>query len=98
MHEILIPIFADKFIIQIEFVGSSSVVVLLSHTGQLIFIDVAEAKFVGQLQGKHTFKSFSLSPDGAVLSTVLADTKYVVSLFRIDPFLTIDVLAFLIPG
>lgn len=57
----------------------------------MIFIDVAEGRFVGQLQGRHTFKSLALSPDGCVLSTILMDAKYVATLFRIDPFLVSDI-------
>ena len=64
----------------------------------MIFIDVEHAKFLGQLQGKHTFKSFSLSPDGSVLSTILMDSKHTVSMFRLDPFLNYEVLLFELGG
>ena len=54
LHEILIPSFKDQIITQVEFLGSSKTAALLSDHGILIFVEVVAAKFVGQMQGKHT--------------------------------------------
>jgi WD40 repeat protein len=92
LHEIVIPLYKEKLIIQVDFIGPTNIVILLSSTGEMIFVDVAEAKFVGQIKGRHTFKNVALSPDGMVLSTVLLDAKYIVNMFRIDPFLRSEVV------
>lgn len=54
LHEIVIPLFEDQIITQINFLGNTKVVSLLSNNGILIFIDAVAAKFIGQMQGKHT--------------------------------------------
>ncbi|KAI8915528.1 hypothetical protein BC831DRAFT_432109 [Entophlyctis helioformis] len=87
LHEILIPAFHSTLIVQIEFVGPTNLLALLSSTGVLIFIDAAEAKFAGQLQGRHRFHSFATSPDGLVLASILLDAKHAVSLVRLDAIL-----------
>ncbi|OAJ43788.1 hypothetical protein BDEG_27108 [Batrachochytrium dendrobatidis JEL423] len=87
LHEILVPAFRDTYIAQLAFVGSTNILAILSNTGMLIFIDAAEAKFVGHVQGKHQFNSFAISPDGCVLSCVLMDAKYIVSTVRLDEIL-----------
>lgn len=87
LHEILIPSFREKIIVQIQFIGNTNTVVMLSDIGDMIFIDVALAKFMGQIESKHQFQTFGLSPDGSVISTILMDSKHVLSMFRIDTFL-----------
>ncbi|KAJ3294809.1 TBC1 domain member 31 [Borealophlyctis nickersoniae] len=87
MHEILIPSFENKLISQIEFIGSTNIVAVLSNTGDLIFLEAADARFVGQLEGRHKFKSFAISPDGRLLSTILLDAKYLINMLRLDPVL-----------
>ncbi|KAH6570797.1 hypothetical protein BASA60_007519 [Batrachochytrium salamandrivorans] len=87
MHEILIPAFRETLILQIAFVGTSNIIALLSDTGVLIFINASEAKFVGHLQGRHVFHSFSLSPDGSILSCILMDAKHTISTVRLDDIL-----------
>lgn len=62
----------------------------MSHIGDMIFIDVEKAIFVGQIQSKHKFQSFTISPDGAVLSTILLTSKHIVHMFRIDSFFSVD--------
>ncbi|KAL2919956.1 hypothetical protein HK105_200022 [Polyrhizophydium stewartii] len=87
LHEILIPAFREMIIVQIAFVGSSSILAVLANSGHLIFIDAAEARYVGQLQGMHLFHSFSISPEGSVLASVLLDAKHITSLVRLDPIM-----------
>jgi WD40 repeat protein len=53
MHEIVIPSFEHQWITQIEFLGSSKIVALLSNEGDLIFVETVLASFMGQLQGQH---------------------------------------------
>ena len=51
----------------------------LSRDGVLIFIDVLLGKQVARIQGKHTFQSFSISPDGELVSVHYKDQKHVVA-------------------
>ncbi|KAJ3385682.1 TBC1 domain member 31 [Entophlyctis sp. JEL0112] len=84
LHEILIPAFKKTVISQIEFIGTSTVAAVLSSTGQLMFVDTENAKMLGQFKGRHLFRSFALSHDGALMSVILMDAKYSVRLIRID--------------
>ncbi|ORY31167.1 hypothetical protein BCR33DRAFT_724099 [Rhizoclosmatium globosum] len=84
MHEILIPSFKKRIISQIEFVGNSNIVAVLSSGGELIFIDTEGAKMLGQFKGNHLFRSFTLSHDGSVMTVVLMDAKYSMRMIRVD--------------
>ena len=72
---------------------------LLSNTGTLIFISAVAAKFIGQMQGKHTvflsfnfqFLNYAVSPDGCTIATILGSTKYIACLLALDPILGIPV-------
>ncbi|KAJ3147855.1 TBC1 domain member 31 [Geranomyces michiganensis] len=84
VHEISIPALEGKEIVQIEFLGSSNVTAVLSDAGDLVFIEVAEARFVGQVEGDHKFRYFAPSPDGRVLSTILRNEGFVATIIRVD--------------
>ncbi|KAJ3407502.1 TBC1 domain member 31 [Chytriomyces hyalinus] len=84
VHEIVIPDFKKRIISQIEFLGNSNVIAVLSSAGQLVLIDVEKAKMLGQFKGKHLFRSFSVSHDGSVMTVVLMDVKYSLRLIRVD--------------
>ncbi|KAJ3008178.1 TBC1 domain member 31, partial [Thoreauomyces humboldtii] len=84
VHEILVPAFEGKGIAQIEFLGSTRVVALLSDEGALIFVEVSEARFVGQVEPGNLFKYFTLSSDGRLLSTILKEAGSVINVVRID--------------
>jgi hypothetical protein len=84
LHEILIPTFENKLIIQAQFLGLSSILGLLSDSGEVIFINAATASFVSQLKSKHSFQSFAISPDGRLLAAVSKESKYMINLLRLD--------------
>ncbi|KAJ3323251.1 TBC1 domain member 31 [Boothiomyces sp. JEL0866] len=84
MHEILIPVFENKHIIQYSFLHTTYMLALLSNSGDLIFIDAHEGKFISQLKTKHRISKFTLSPDGKCIAVVLADAKYSMNFFRLD--------------
>ncbi|KAI8587831.1 WD40-repeat-containing domain protein [Geranomyces variabilis] len=84
IHEISIPALEGKEIVQIEFLGSSTVTGVLSDAGDMIFIEVAKARFVGQVEGGHKFRYFASSPDGRLLSTIFRDEGCVAGIIRID--------------
>ncbi|KAI8905481.1 WD40-repeat-containing domain protein [Gorgonomyces haynaldii] len=90
LHEILIPSFKNRMITQVVFI-EPSVVGLVSESGELIVLNIEDAKFLGQLRIKHQFKQFAISPDGGLMATLFQDTKYIATLFRIDTFLHQDV-------
>ncbi|KAJ3029901.1 TBC1 domain member 31, partial [Rhizophlyctis rosea] len=85
VHEILVPAFEGEgaSVGQVGFVGGSKIACVLSNQGTMIFVDVVEARFVGQLKGRR-FKSFAISPDGRLLSAIMDDKKYTISLVRLD--------------
>ncbi|TPX64138.1 hypothetical protein SpCBS45565_g06095 [Spizellomyces sp. 'palustris'] len=87
MHEILVPTFESKRIVQVDFLGDSNIVALLSDAGDLLFIDAAEARFVGKLEGKRKFMSFAASPNGRLLSTVFLDSTSTIGLVRVEKLL-----------
>ncbi|KAJ3331719.1 TBC1 domain member 31 [Blyttiomyces sp. JEL0837] len=59
------------------------IVAVLASSGDLLFVNAAEAKFIGALKGRHKFRSFSLSPDGYVMSLILLDAKYSIRMLRL---------------
>ncbi|KAI9105257.1 hypothetical protein DFS34DRAFT_598702 [Phlyctochytrium arcticum] len=87
LHEILVPAFENKEIIQAEFLGTSNIVALLADSGDLVFIDAPEARFVGRMEGRRKFKSFSSSPDGRLLSTIFLNPKSEIGVVRVDSLL-----------
>ncbi|KAJ3108872.1 TBC1 domain member 31 [Phlyctochytrium planicorne] len=87
LREILIPSFKDRIISQVEFIGNTDTAAVLSSAGQLIFVDAAEAQLIGQFKGKHLFRSFSISPDGKVITLILLNAKYSIRMLRIDNIL-----------
>ncbi|KAJ3185626.1 TBC1 domain member 31 [Geranomyces variabilis] len=88
IHEISIPALEGTEIVQIEFLGSSTVTAVLSDAGDMIFIEVAKARFVGQVEGGHKFRYFASSPDGRLLSTIFRDEGCVAGIIRIDEVIT----------
>lgn len=52
-----------------------------------MFVDAADAKYVGKLQGKHELKTTAISLTGHHFAAILMDAKYVISLLRLDAIL-----------
>ncbi|KAI9356508.1 hypothetical protein DFJ73DRAFT_822843 [Zopfochytrium polystomum] len=90
IHEILIPQFGSRLVSQVEFVGNTTYVAAISTAGEIVFVEAVEARFAGHLSGKHTFRSFSLSPDGRVMSLLLMDAKYSLRVIRLDQILKLS--------
>ncbi|KAI8816678.1 uncharacterized protein EV422DRAFT_544488 [Fimicolochytrium jonesii] len=88
LHEITVPTLAEDGVVQMAFLGASNIVGMLSDSGELIFVDVAEAKFVGQLSGGNKFQGFAPSPDGRILSAILRESRHIINLVGIDEILT----------
>ncbi|KAJ3273343.1 TBC1 domain member 31 [Terramyces sp. JEL0728] len=84
MHEIVIPVFENKHIIQYSFLHTTHMLALLSNSGDLIFIDAYQGKFLSQLKTKHPISKFALSPDGKCIAAVFGDSKYAMNFFRLD--------------
>ncbi|KAJ3087552.1 hypothetical protein HK102_010791 [Quaeritorhiza haematococci] len=119
IHELDITSFSGTTIKQVEFVGASQIVGVLSSDGRFIFIDAIAGKQVGHGLGEHTavsgfpviaapidesfsvyslilhpdifaypqVKSFAFTGDGAVMSYILQDSKYVISTLLISTLL-----------
>jgi hypothetical protein len=86
IHEILIPSSTERFIVQFQFIGYTNNAVLLCNTGETIILNVAEAVFLGSLQGK-LFRHIAISPDGVLFSGVLLNNKHQVSFFKLSELL-----------
>ncbi|TPX59801.1 hypothetical protein PhCBS80983_g02246 [Powellomyces hirtus] len=87
IHEVTIPALEGTDIVQLEFLGSSNVTAVLSNAGDMVFIEVSEARFVGQVEGGHKFRYFTSSPDGRILSTIFRDKGSVLGVVRVDSVL-----------
>ncbi|KAI8850295.1 hypothetical protein BC829DRAFT_389720 [Chytridium lagenaria] len=75
-----------RLIHEILFIGNTSIAAVLSSAGSIIFVNAADAQLIGQFKGKHLFRSFSLSPDGKVISLILLNAKYSIRMLRVDRF------------
>jgi WD40 repeat protein len=54
LHEIQVGQFAkESSIIQLEFLGDTNVVAVLSNDGNIVFVDVVESKQIGQLDTRN---------------------------------------------
>ena len=91
VQQITIPDFGDQQVLQLEFVGNADVVALLSSAGQILFADIRAAQILGRASAENTYKSFALSPDGTLLSTLMNDSRHIVSLLRLDEMLKPEV-------
>ncbi|TPX37151.1 hypothetical protein SmJEL517_g01058 [Synchytrium microbalum] len=87
VHQVTIPDFGDQYILQIGFVGTGEVVALLSSSGQILFANIKTAELLGRVLAQNTFKSFAVSPDGSLLSAIMADSRHITSLLRVDAIL-----------
>lgn len=74
LHEVIIPVFQDKYINQIEFIGDTKVVALSSSTGDVILIDTVDAKYVGQLQDAPS-KTFAFTYDGQIFASITSKNR-----------------------
>jgi hypothetical protein len=72
---------------QLQFLGTSEVLVVLSSAGELVFIHASTASYISQLKSKGNIISFAISPDGRCISTMCTETKYALDMFRVDEIL-----------
>ncbi|TPX40312.1 hypothetical protein SeMB42_g04226 [Synchytrium endobioticum] len=88
IQQVTILDFDSQHILQLDFVGTSDIVSVLSSAGQVLFANIKTAQILGRASAENTYKSFAISPDGTLLSTIMADSRHIVSLLRLDAILT----------
>ncbi|KAI9002277.1 WD40-repeat-containing domain protein, partial [Gaertneriomyces semiglobifer] len=87
VHEVQLPSLQGASITQIAFVGRTNIVAVLSSSGEIIFVESAEAVLLSRINVERPFVSFTLSRDGRHLAAIYRDPKYVTILLRLDSLL-----------
>ncbi|KAI9136457.1 hypothetical protein BKA69DRAFT_1170674 [Paraphysoderma sedebokerense] len=70
VHEIQIPYFKSRSISQIQFVGSTNTVAVLSDAGKILFIDSVQGSLMFKFESRYLVKSLNISPDGMELAII----------------------------
>lgn len=76
LHEIVVPTFkGNRTVVQINFIGATSAVSAVCSTGEVVLLDAAQAKYLGQLANGYSAHYTAPSRDGSLLAFINAESR-----------------------